>query len=97
MEGLEPINVLVNYWKGGAVGGAEKPGGFDTLLMAMLALRPLPLQQRKAWKAWFDHYVFNESNDEVNHIPLNMRGILDDLTPERRQQVKQWLVKQLSD
>lgn len=97
VEGLEPINVLVNYWKGGAVGGAEKPGGFDTLLMAMLALRPLPLQQRKAWKAWFDHYVFNESNDEVNHIPLNMRGILDDLTPERRQQVKQWLVKQLSD
>lgn len=96
VEGLEPINVLVNYWKGGAVGGAETPGGFDTLLMAMLALRPLPQQQRKAWKAWFDHYIFGESNDELLHIPLPMRGILGDLTPERRQQVKLWLVKQLS-
>lgn len=97
VEGLAPVNVLVNYWKGGAVGGAEKPGGFDTLLLAMLALRRLPLQQRKAWQAWFDHYVFNEGDDDLEHIPLNVRGMLDDLTPDRRQQIKQWLIKQLSD
>ena len=97
VEGLEAVNVLVNYWKGGAVGGEAKPGGFDTLLMAMLALRPLPLQQRKAWQAWFDHYVFNGNNDEIEHIPPAMRGILDELKPDRRKQIKQWLIKQLSD
>jgi oxalate decarboxylase/phosphoglucose isomerase-like protein (cupin superfamily) len=58
------VNVLVNYWEGGSINGNDKPVAADNLLMAMLSIRDLPVEQKKAWKAIFDYYIFSDPNDK---------------------------------
>ncbi len=84
VESLEPFNVLVNYWwhdQGGDVALADS--GFDALLHAMLSIRGLPPETRRAWGVFFEHYVFGDHSRVTAHIPEQRRGILGALTPER--------------
>ena len=41
---------------------------------ALLALKQLPAGQKRAWKALFDQYVFNEDNDALAHLPEHSKG-----------------------
>jgi hypothetical protein len=68
----------------------------DCLLLAVLRLRQLPPEQRKAWASIFDHYVFNPANDPAGHIPEYRRGILGAMSPEYVKQVKAFVAKQLT-
>jgi hypothetical protein len=65
VESLASINALVNYWwtSQPAVYGAP----MDALTHAMMALKSLPIEQRSAWKALFDYYVFSESAGNASH------------------------------
>ena len=96
VESLEPVNVLVNYWwhaaDGVAVGSAS---GFDSLLHAMLNLRPLPPAARAAWRALFEHYVFGAAQELNAHIPEHRRGVLGALTPEQLEQLRRQLAQRL--
>jgi hypothetical protein len=42
----------------------------------MVALRQLPADQRRSWRAMFDHYVFMTGVDPAEHLPEAARGIL---------------------
>jgi hypothetical protein len=96
VESLERFNLLVNYWwhaiPGVAVGGAS---GFDTLIHALLNLRPLPADTREAWRALFDHYVFGASDAVSAHIPEQRRGVLGVFSAADGARVRAYLAERL--
>jgi Cupin-like domain len=95
VESLEPLNVLVNYWWDDASEGAPADSGFDALLHALLSIRSLPPETRRAWGAFFEHYVFGASPESTHHIPLERRGILGELTAEQLSALRAHLAKKL--
>jgi len=77
VESLERFNVLVNYWWSPAPGAVTATdSGFDALIHAILNLRGLPAPTRKAWRALLDHFVFDEPETAVGHIPPQRHGVL---------------------
>jgi hypothetical protein len=89
------VNVLVNYWEGGSINGKIKPVPADTILMAMLSIRDLPLVQKNTWKALFDYFIFSDQHQKYEHIPKEIRGILEPLDEQTKKGVKKWLIGQL--
>ena len=80
VEGLEPLNILINYWWRQSPAWMDTP--FTTLNLALMTIRDLPPAQRAAWKEIFRHYVFDSDGSEAAHIPPAARGVLapfDDL------------------
>lgn len=80
VEALSPFNMLVNYWWNEHAAGSDS--AHEAMIHAMLTISHLPLAERKAWKAFFDHYVFRESEHPLEHLPEDARGVLASMTPE---------------
>ncbi|PKI17071.1 cupin-like domain-containing protein [Colwellia sp. 12G3] len=85
VEGLEAINMLVTHWWRNTPAFMGRPN--NALLMAMLSLRNLPKDQRKAWKSIFNHYIFEHDEQSNDHIPDDAKGMLkmpiDELTARK--------------
>jgi hypothetical protein len=77
VEALSPFNALVNYWWDAFGAGPDAP--YTSMLLAMIAISERPLPERKAWKAWFDHYVFREQDHPLAHLPQRQHGLLGPL------------------
>ena len=75
VEGLDSFNILINHWWRDNV-PAYMGAPADALLHAILNIRGLPREQRKAWQAFFDHYVFEADSETFEHIPEYRRGPL---------------------
>jgi hypothetical protein len=85
VDSLDPVSVFVNYWwteDDGAFGNA-----YGALVHALLTLKPLPAEQRAAWRRMFDHYVFADE-DAGAHLPPHARGMIGPLSPELRARLK---------
>jgi hypothetical protein len=93
VQSLERFNVLVNYWWDDASVQFGSP--YDCLLHGFLTLRHLPARQRAAWRAVFDHYVFQSDADPVAHLPPENRGALGPMTPELAAHIRAALLKRL--
>ncbi|GAB2506765.1 cupin-like domain-containing protein [Microbulbifer agarilyticus] len=96
VEALSDFNILINFWRGGAIAGEKGVTPQDALLLACLTIKSLPAKQRDAWKSFFDHYIFGVNGDPSVHIPEELRGILGDIGSDDAQALKKWLIKQLS-
>ena len=94
VKSLERFNVLVNYWWDQAQPKLGSP--YDCLLHGFLTLRHLPANQRAAWRAVFDHYVFQTDADPVAHLPPDRRGALGEMTPQLAAHIKAALLKRLN-
>ena len=94
VEALDPINVLVNYWWNDTDAEGQSP--WDAMLHAILAIRHLPGEQRRAWRANFDHYVFLANGNPGGHLPGFARGLLDSDAPLERAAVRAELIKALT-
>lgn len=94
IQALEDLNVLVNYW------WRQSPGYMDTptnaLMHALMTVRDLPLEQREAWRALFEHYVFGAAEDKVVHIPPAARGILGPLDGDAVRNIRAQLLKRMN-
>lgn len=77
VEGLDDLNILLNYWWRQSPAYMGSPA--DVLELALLALRDLPPAQKQAWKGLLDHYVFNNGGDTFAHIPEYARGSVGEL------------------
>lgn len=96
VESLARLNALVNYWwKGAPDSDTRAPSALDCLLHSMLNLRHLSPEQKAAWRAIYDHYVFNPQDDAGAHLPAHARGVLGPITPALAEQVRAFLLKQL--
>lgn len=89
-----PINILVNYWWDDARQDLGSP--WDALMHAMIAIRELPADRRRAWRAAFDHYAFLMCGDAGAHLPADARGVLGAFSPEDVVQLRADLVKNLT-
>jgi hypothetical protein len=88
VRSLDAFSMLANYWWDATPHAQPGLAPIDALVHASLALGDLPDSQREAWRALFDHVVFDRAQA---HIPAERRGIRGDL-PEA---VKARLRKQL--
>lgn len=94
VEGLEPFNILLNYWWRDTPAWLGTPQ--DALNHALLAIRDLPANQKAHWRELFDHYVFDNDDAVAAHIPEGGRSILSPLTPETASRIRTYLLRQLS-
>jgi hypothetical protein len=93
VEATEPVNVLINYWHN----DVERGGGFPALIHAMLTIRDLPEAQRRAWRNWFELFVFgNKAQHAADHLPPHGQGVNGPSSPERDEAIRQFLLKVLS-
>jgi hypothetical protein len=92
VEALSPLNVLMNFWWRDCPSYAPSPQ--LALQLAMLSINALPPEQKAAWRAHFEHYVFGESQAE--HIPEHLRGLQGPLTEPVARQVRAELLNKLN-
>ncbi len=93
VEALSPINGLVNFWWQETAGVYGSPT--EALKHAFLSIRSLPLHQRQALKAMFDHYVFAETNEHLKHLPEGSWGRLGEVSDTLARQLRAELTNSL--
>jgi hypothetical protein len=93
VRSLAPFNVLVNWWWEEAPAGSGSP--FEALVHGLLAIRALQAAERKAWRAMFDHYVFQMGEDPAAHLDPQSRGVLGPMNPQLSQQIRAFLMRGL--
>ncbi|QMW21849.1 cupin-like domain-containing protein [Sandaracinobacteroides saxicola] len=91
VETPAPFGAQVNFWWRDAPADAMTP--LLTLFHGLLTLRDLPVAERRAWRAFFDHYLFEAEVPE--HIPEGARGVLGAMTGERRRELARVIAQSL--
>ena len=94
IEALSPFNVLVNYW------WRQSPNYMDTpinaLMHALMSVRDLPPEQRRAWQGLFKRYVFEADAETAAHIPPHARGVLNPLDDAAVRALRAQLLKRMN-
>jgi hypothetical protein len=90
---LEDFGSLINFWWRDAKPPLLTP--LNALYHAIITVRDLPPNELKAWRNMFDHYIFGDDGDPVEHLPQNARGALGKRTPELVDRVKKLLLDAL--
>lgn len=83
VTGLEPLGAMINYWW--RDGPARMMTPMLSLKHALMTMAGLPANEKAAWRAMFEHYLF--SDDPAAHLPEAARGILGDQSSEARQRL----------
>jgi hypothetical protein len=94
VEALSAFNVLVNYW------WRQSPDYMDTptnaLMLAILTMRDLPLEQRRAWQEIFRHYIFEPDTANLAHLPENARYALSPLDEDGARVLRGQLLRRIN-
>jgi hypothetical protein len=94
IESLDSLNVLVNYWWRQSPAYMDSP--MNALMLAIMSVRDLPAEQRKAWENLFHHYVFEADAGTTAHIPEKSRRVLAPLDAEAARELRARLLKKLN-
>lgn len=94
VESLEPLNLSMNFWWFDAIEWQAEP--FAALALGLLAITPLPASRREAWRAMFDHYVFQTNGEPIPYVPREYRGMLGPMTPALAHQMRTLLIRALA-
>jgi len=94
VEALEPFNAMINYWWNVSPAFIDTP--MTTLLHAILSLRDRPKQEKQAWAALFDYYVFGNPEQPRGHLPPHARGILETLDESAARRLRADLLQRLN-
>ena len=96
VESIGHLNILVNYWWGGSHSANDRGMSPSNALMhCLLNMKDLEPQVLLAWKAVFEHFVFNADPLRLAHIPEQRRGALGAMAPEEVRRLKDALIAQL--
>lgn len=91
---LDDFGSLINFWWRDAEPPLLTP--LNALYHAVITMRDLPPNEMAAWRNMFNHYIFGDNGDPVEHLPQNARGLLGKRTPELVARVKKLLLEALS-
>jgi hypothetical protein len=94
VRSLDRINMLVNYWWAPPLNGRGEPR--DAFLHAMVAIKALSPPHREAWRALFDHFVFQDDGAPGAHLPAEKLGVLGELDPQMLRALRAGLIQALS-
>jgi len=95
VESIGTLNILINYWWGGAIGVTDRASSpANCLTHCLLNMQGLSPGARAAWKAMFDHFVFDAAH-AIEHIPASRRGMQGELTQQAIRNIKDALIVQL--
>lgn len=93
VESLSDFNMLVNYWWSHKKTSTELP--FPALMHALQAFSEMKPQEKAAWRAFMDHFVFAEDDGKFRHIPDKARGVLGHEMEGKSVFIHNWLARQL--
>jgi len=94
VRALDKINGLVNYWW--AEPDVARGDPRNAMFHAMLSIKSLPPPHRDAWRAMFEHYVFENDGETGTHLPEERRGVLGDMKPDALKRMRMALSRALS-
>jgi hypothetical protein len=94
VDSLDPVSAFVNYWWTDDRSAFGNP--YNVLIHALHTLRPLPADQRAAWRLMFDHYVFG-ADEPLAHLPPHARGMMGEQTPALRAALRATLKKVIDE
>jgi hypothetical protein len=90
---LDELGAMINFWWRDAEPPLLSP--LNALYHAAITMRNLPPGELAAWRVMFDHYIFEDNGDPVEHLPEQARGILGRRTPDLVARVKKLLIDAL--
>lgn len=93
VEGLAPLNLLINAWWRQTPDHVDSP--LATLRLALMTLRDLPAKERRIWQHHFQHFVFGADDTTWAHIPEPARGLLGPIDDTVSRQARAQLLSQL--
>lgn len=93
VEGLTPVNLLINAWWRQTPDYVDSP--LATLRLALMTLRDLPEKERRIWQHHFQHFVFEADATTWAHIPSAARGLLGPIDDTLSRQARAQLLTQL--
>ncbi|WP_457390399.1 cupin-like domain-containing protein [Roseateles sp. P5_E1] len=93
IEGLAPVNLLINAWWRQTPDYVDSP--LSTLHLALMTLRDLPEKERRVWQHHFQHFVFGADESTWAHIPEAARGLLGPIDDTLSRQARAQLLTQL--
>jgi hypothetical protein len=94
VEALDAFNVMINYWWNTAPAYIDTPQ--NALLHALLSVRDRPEQEKRAWRAMFDYYVFGPAERAGEHLPSDARGNLGPIDEIKARRLRAYLLKRLN-
>lgn len=94
VQSFDAFNVLLNKWWNSQTAYADSPQ--TTLLHALLSLRELSADEKKAWKAVFDYYVFGDPRDARDHLPDHTHGPLAEPSANMARMLRAQVLRKLN-
>jgi hypothetical protein len=94
IESLDSFNVLVNYWWRQSPAYMDSP--MSALMLAIMTVRDLPPEQRRAWDALYRHYVFDADANTSAHIPKDARRSLGPLDEAATRELRARILQKLN-
>ncbi|MGB3167767.1 MAG: cupin-like domain-containing protein [Alteraurantiacibacter sp.] len=89
----EDFNILVNFWHDPVAHGNP----FPAFVHALWSIRDLPEPHRRAWRHWFDHFVFGaDAHAAADHLPEAVRLINGPPSARRDEAMRGFLMRTLS-
>jgi mannose-6-phosphate isomerase-like protein (cupin superfamily) len=95
VRSLDEHSILVNYWWDAAPPPQPGLAPMDVFIHALLVFESVPEEQRAAWQAMFDHFVFQADGDPNAHIPEGKRGIRGKLDADSKARLRRTLAQML--
>lgn len=93
VESTATFNGLVNYWWDAFSSGPDAP--YTSMLLAMIAIAERPPAERRAWQAFFDHFVFRTRGHPLAHLPPDQHGVLGPLLPDNYGRLRTIIMRML--
>jgi hypothetical protein len=94
VQGLEPFNVLINYWWSSVP--AYMPTPMHALYHALWTIRDRPEREKQAWREIFDYYVFGPAGLAGEHLPASARNVLGPIDEVLARQLRAMLIGKLN-
>jgi hypothetical protein len=93
VEATASFNGLINYWWDAFSSGPDAP--YVSMLLAMIAIAERPEAERRAWRAFFDHFVFRTGGHPLAHLPPGQHGVLGPLLPDNYGRLRTIIMRML--